>query len=38
MPTNLPAEAQKKLAEYQAARMVEDKIRILEEALSLIPD
>ncbi len=38
MPTNLPAEAQKKLAEYQAARRVEDKIRILEEALSLIPD
>ncbi len=38
MPTNLPAEAQKKLAEYQAARRVEDKIRVLEEALSLIPD
>jgi len=38
MPTNLPVEAQKKLAEYQLARRVEDKIRVLEEALSLIPD
>lgn len=38
MPTNLPAEAQKKLAEYQSAKRIEDKIRVLEEALSLIPD
>lgn len=38
MPTNLPAEAKAKLAEYQAAKTIEEKIRILTEALSLIPD
>jgi len=38
MPTNLPAEARHKLAEYQAARTLEDKIKVLREALSLIPD
>ncbi|RLG03095.1 MAG: hypothetical protein DRN61_05380 [Thaumarchaeota archaeon] len=38
MPANLPAEAEKALAKYQAARRIEDKIRALEEALSLIPD
>jgi len=38
MPTNLPAEAKAKLAEYQAAKTNEEKIRILSEALSLIPD
>ena len=38
MPANLPAEAEKALAKYQAARTIEDKIRALEEALSLIPD
>lgn len=38
MPTNLPAEARKKLAEYQAARTIEEKIKVLSEALSLIPD
>ena len=38
MPANLPAEAEKALARYQAARTIEDKIRALEEALSLIPD
>ena len=38
MPTNLPAEAKKKLAEYQAARTNEEKIKVLSEALSLIPD
>lgn len=38
MPTNLPAEAKAKMAEYQAAKTNEEKIRILTEALSLIPD
>ncbi len=38
MPTNLTAEAQAKLAKYQQARTVEEKIRALEEALPLIPD
>ena len=38
MPANLPAEAEKALAKYQAARTIQDKIRALEEALSLIPD
>lgn len=38
MPANLPAEAQKALAKYQAARTIPDKIKALEEALSLIPD
>jgi len=38
MPTNLPAEAQAKLAKYQEAKTVEEKIRALEEALPLIPD
>jgi ribosome-interacting GTPase 1 len=38
MPANLPAEAEKALAKYQAARTIEEKIRALEEALSLIPD
>ncbi|MCS7125293.1 MAG: TGS domain-containing protein [Aigarchaeota archaeon] len=38
MPTNLPAEAQKALAKYQVARTLQDKIKALEEALSLIPD
>lgn len=38
MPTNLPAEARHKLAEYQAARTLEEKIEVLKEALSLIPD
>lgn len=38
MPTNLPAEAKAKLAEYQAAKTIDEKIRILTEALSLIPD
>lgn len=38
MPANLPAEAQKALAKYQAARTIQEKIRALEEALSLIPD
>jgi len=38
MPANLPAEAEKALAKYQAARRIEDKIKALEEALSLIPD
>lgn len=38
MPANLPAEAEKALAKYQAARTIEDKIKALEEALSLIPD
>lgn len=38
MPTNLPAEAQAKLAEYQAARDIEEKMRLLQEALGLIPD
>lgn len=38
MPTNLPAEAQKALAKYQLARTIPDKIKALEEALSLIPD
>ncbi|MEM0350079.1 MAG: TGS domain-containing protein [Candidatus Caldarchaeum sp.] len=38
MPTNLPAEAQAKLAKYQEARTIEEKIRALEEALPLIPD
>ncbi|RLG00703.1 MAG: hypothetical protein DRN49_02590 [Thaumarchaeota archaeon] len=37
MPTNLPAEAQKALAKYQAAKTIESKIKALEEALSLIP-
>ena len=37
MPANLPAEAQKALAKYQAARTIEAKIKALEEALSLIP-
>ena len=37
MPANLPAEAQKALAKYQAARTPREKIRALEEALSLIP-
>ncbi|MCL7383297.1 MAG: TGS domain-containing protein [Thaumarchaeota archaeon] len=38
MPTNLPAEAQKALAKYQVARTIPEKIKALEEALSLIPD
>ncbi len=38
MPTNLPAEAQAKLAKYQEARTIEEKIKALEEALPLIPD
>jgi len=38
MPANLPAEAEKALAKYQAARTIEEKIKALEEALSLIPD
>ncbi len=38
MPANLPAEAEKALAKYQMARTIEDKIKALEEALSLIPD
>ncbi|MDW8092078.1 MAG: TGS domain-containing protein [Nitrososphaerota archaeon] len=38
MPTNLPAEARQKLAEYQAARDIETKMRVLQEAISLIPD
>ncbi len=38
MPTNLPAEARHKLAEYQSARTIEEKIAVLTEALSLIPD
>lgn len=38
LPTNLPAEARHKLAEYQYARDIETKIRVLEEALGLIPD
>jgi len=38
MPANLPAEAEKALAKYQAARTIKDKIKALEEALSLIPD
>ena len=38
MPANLPAEAEKALAKYQAARTIQDKIKALEEALSLIPD
>jgi len=37
MPANLPAEAQKALAKYQAARTPREKLRALEEALSLIP-
>ncbi len=37
MPANLPAEAQKALAKYQAARTPREKIKALEEALSLIP-
>ena len=37
MPANLPAEAQKALAKYQAAKTIEGKIKALEEALSLIP-
>ncbi|MEM4560123.1 MAG: TGS domain-containing protein [Candidatus Caldarchaeum sp.] len=38
MPTNLPAEAQAKLAKYHEAKTVEEKIKALEEALPLIPD
>lgn len=38
MPTNLPVEAQKALAKYQLARSIPEKIKALEEALSLIPD
>lgn len=38
MPTNLPAEARHKLAEYQSARTLEEKIEVLKQALSLIPD
>ncbi len=38
MPTNLPAEARAKLAEYSAARTLEEKIARLEEAIGLIPD
>ncbi|MEM0482529.1 MAG: TGS domain-containing protein [Nitrososphaerota archaeon] len=38
MPTNLPAEARHKLAEYQSARTLEEKIEVLRQALSLIPD
>ncbi|MCS7133001.1 MAG: TGS domain-containing protein [Aigarchaeota archaeon] len=38
MPANLPAEAEKALAKYQAARTIPEKIKALEEALSLIPD
>ncbi len=38
MPTNLPAEAQKALSKYQVARTIPEKIKALEEALSLIPD
>jgi ribosome-interacting GTPase 1 len=38
MPTNLTAEAQAKLAKYQQARTLEEKIKALEEALPLIPD
>ncbi|MCS7145213.1 MAG: TGS domain-containing protein [Nitrososphaerota archaeon] len=38
MPTNLPAEARHKLAEYQAARTIEEKMEVLRQALSLIPD
>jgi len=38
MPTNLPAEARAKLAEYSAARTLEEKVAKLEEAIGLIPD
>ncbi|MEM2697640.1 MAG: GTPase, partial [Nitrososphaerota archaeon] len=38
MPTNLPHEAQKALAKYQLAKTIPEKIKALEEALSLIPD
>jgi len=38
MPANLPAEAQKALAKYQAARSIPEKMKAIEEALSLIPD
>lgn len=38
MPTNLPAEARAKLAEYSSARTIEEKIARLEEAIGLIPD
>ncbi|MDT7877419.1 MAG: TGS domain-containing protein [Candidatus Caldarchaeales archaeon] len=38
VPTNLPAEARHKLAEYQSAKTLEEKISVLSEALSLIPD
>lgn len=38
MPANLPAEAERALAKYQVARTIEEKVRALEEALSLIPD
>lgn len=38
MPTNLPAEAQKALSKYQVAKTIPEKIKALEEALSLIPD
>lgn len=37
MPANLPVEAQKALAKYQVARTPMEKLRALEEALSLIP-
>ncbi|MCS7095106.1 MAG: TGS domain-containing protein [Thaumarchaeota archaeon] len=38
MPTNLPAEAKAKLAEYSSARTIEEKVAKLEEAIGLIPD
>lgn len=37
MPTNLPAEAKEKLARYQMAKTLEEKIEALEEAISYIP-
>jgi len=38
MPANLTAEAQAKLAKYQQAKTLEEKIQALEEALSYVPD
>lgn len=37
MPANLPAEAKHKWAEVSAARRPQDKLRLLEEFLSLVP-
>ncbi|MEM3463363.1 MAG: GTPase, partial [Candidatus Bathyarchaeia archaeon] len=37
MPTNLPAEAKRKWAEVSAARNPKERLRLMEEFLSLVP-